>query len=91
MKKIGKIIPDIVIRSYTNNYNIFQFNEADVLIKQGIIAVQKNNKKDSCNSQHINKNTSTFKIERIYRVRARKKFNLNIVLLLKKLHCIIII
>ena len=47
MKKIGKIIPDIVIRSYTNNYNIFQFNEADVLIKQGIIAVQKNNKKDS--------------------------------------------
>jgi len=42
MKKIGKIIPDIVIRSYTNNYNIFQFNEADVLIKQGIIAVQKN-------------------------------------------------
>ena len=47
MKKIGKIIPDIVIRSYKNNYNIFQFNEADVLIKQGIIAVQKNNKKDS--------------------------------------------
>lgn len=35
--------PDIVIRSYTNNYNIFQFNEADVLIKQGIIAVQENN------------------------------------------------
>lgn len=41
MKKIGKIVPDIVIQSYTNNYNIFQFNEADVLIKQGIIAVKK--------------------------------------------------
>ena len=37
MKKIGKIIPDIVIRSYTNNYNIFQFNEADVLCMIGSV------------------------------------------------------
>lgn len=33
--------PDRVIRAYTNDYNIFQFNKTDEFIKQGMIAVQK--------------------------------------------------
>ncbi len=34
--------PNIVIRAHTNEYNILQFNKANELITQGVIAVQKN-------------------------------------------------